>query len=374
VGAIYKAEFNLMPIESKKLIGTAICELPEVKRAFKKGIVYVKSQTTNYWILKTMMEWAGNPGEPKDNFVSGLNQPLGTCHEIARQTLMMNRLLNRKAGKKTLSAVMPQYAFEKGEAVCVQDNADPWVFRMTKNDLYISGANAIDPTGRFGIQCRTGAIGTAENPRGGTIQRHLPYIEKYNIPHLVPVGIEKMIPIPIEEANKATSMGEKHNSVSGDCIYSDGAPMGLLPMKSPPARAITEIEAFKILTGATAVPFGAGGILGAEGSVQLMVIGSREQVERAIELRAGQIRGASMPQVAVPRCELCLLPCAWSRQWEAIAENFAGSLFAKKGLKNYPWLDGIAARYRAKPFLDPQKKETHTVDTTSTTYESGLES
>ena len=84
MGAIYKAEFNLKPIESKKLIGTAICELPEVKRAFKEGIVYVKSQTTNYWILKTMMEWAGNPGEPKDNFVSGLNQSLGTCHEIAR--------------------------------------------------------------------------------------------------------------------------------------------------------------------------------------------------------------------------------------------------------------------------------------------------
>jgi hypothetical protein len=352
----YKAEISLMPTESKKLIAMAVCELPEVKRAFKEGIVYVKSQTTNYIILQKLMEWAGRPGEPSENFVCGMNQPLGTCHEVARSALYLERRLARKMGKKPAPLVMPQYAFEKGKAVCVQDNADPVVFRMTKDDVYISGANAIDPNGKLGIQCWGAAVGTVEKPRGGTIQRHLPYIERYNIPHIVPVGIEKMIPVPIEEAIKAAPMGPAHARVAGDCIYSDGAPMGLLEFKSPPARAITEIEAFNILTGAKAVPFGAGGILGAEGSVQMMVIGTREQVERAIELRAGQLRGATIPGVNLPSCDECFQPCLWSRQWDEIQEDFAKTDFAKKGFKTYPWLDGIAARYRRKPFYDPQKE------------------
>jgi hypothetical protein len=353
---ILKAEISLMPTESKKLISMAVCELPEVKRAFKEGIVYVKSQTTNYFILQKLMEWAGRPGEPRENFVCGMNQPLGTCHEIARSAILLERRLAQKVGKKPAPLVMPQFAFEKGKAVCVEDNADPWVFRMTKDDVYISGANAIDPTGKLGIQCWGHAVGTPEKPRGGTIQRHLPYVEKYNITHLVPVGIEKMIPVSIEEAVKGAPMEDGHPAVAGDCIYSDGSPMGLLPFKSPPARAITEIEAFKILTGTKAVPFGAGGVLGAEGSVQMMVIGTREQVERAIELRAGQLRGTTIPRVKVPSCEECFLPCMWSRQWDEIQEDFAKTPLAKKGFKIYPWLDGVAAKYRSKPFHDPQKE------------------
>ncbi|MGA3298043.1 MAG: hypothetical protein ABSD41_11410 [Candidatus Bathyarchaeia archaeon] len=351
----YKAEINLMPAESKKLIAMAVCELPEVKRAFKEGIIYVKSQTTNYFILRELMEWAGRRGEPVENFVCGMNQPLGTCQEAARSALYLDRRLAAKAGKKPAPLVMPQYAFEKGEAVCVQDDADSWVFKMTKSDVYISGANAIDPAGKLGIQCWGAHVGTAEKPRGGTIQRHLPYLEKYNIPHLVPVGIEKMIPVSIEEASRAAPMGNLHARIAGDCIYSDGTPMGLLPFKSPPAIAITEVEAFRILTGTKAVPFGAGGILGAEGSVQLMITGSREEVEQAIELRAGQLRGATIPGVKVSTCEECFQPCIWSRQWDEIQEDFAKTKFAKQGLKTYPWLDGVAAKYRSRPFYDPQK-------------------
>jgi len=355
----YKAQFNLMPVESKKLIGIAVCELPEVKRAFKEGIIVLKAQATSYFILQRLMEWAGRPGEPRENFVCGLNQPLGACHEIARSAISLDRRLDSKAGKRPTPPIIPQYAFEKGKVVCMQDNADPWVFRMTKNDIYIGGANAIDPTGKLGIQCVGPDVGSAEKPKGATIQRHLPYIEKYDIRHLVPVGLEKMIPTSIDVACKAAPMGPAHARLAGDCIYSDGKPMGLLPLRSPPAEAITEVEAIKILTGATAVPFGAGGILGAEGSIQLMVTGSREQVERAIELRAGQIRGAFIPNVKIPACELCFSPCMWSRQWGEIQEDFAETKFAKKGLETYPWLSGVAQKYRSKPFYDQGKKDQH---------------
>jgi hypothetical protein len=88
----------------------------------------------------------------------------------------------------------------------------------------------------------------------------------------------------------------------------------------------------------------------------MMVIGSREQVERAIELRAGQLRGTTIPGVKTPSCEECFQPCMWSRQWDEIQEDFAKTPLAKKGFKTYPWLDGVAAKYRSRPFHDPQKE------------------
>jgi len=363
----YKAGFNLMPSESKKLIGMGICALPEVKKAFKEGIVYVKSQTTNYWVLRTMMEWAGFPGEPKDNYVCGVNFTLGACGNSEREVLHWDRYMTRLKGQKPAPLVMPQYAFEKGKAVCVQGNADPWVFRMQKSDVYIGGANAIDPNGDVAIQCRGGDVGTVEKPRGGSIQRHLPYIERYNIPHIVAVGLEKMIPVTIAKANAAAPMnnipqGAKFGAESGEFIYFDGGtPCGLLPMKRPPARPFTEIDAIKVLTGCDATPWGAGAILGGEGSIQLILEGTREQIDKAIDIRAGEIgfRGVPMPGLKLRDCSFCTMACLHSRQHDLIAEEFKRSDYAKQGLQTYPWLGGRAAKYRAKPVYDPQKGEWH---------------
>ena len=47
---------------------------------------------------------------------------------------------------------------------------------------------------------------------------------------------------------------------------------------------VTELEAIKILTGATAFQCSAGGISGAEGGVWLVFRGTRDQVTKALEL------------------------------------------------------------------------------------------
>jgi hypothetical protein len=47
---------------------------------------------------------------------------------------------------------------------------------------------------------------------------------------------------------------------------------------------VTEIEAIEGLTGARAFPIAAGGIGGAEGSMRLLLRGSREQVSNALKL------------------------------------------------------------------------------------------
>jgi hypothetical protein len=47
---------------------------------------------------------------------------------------------------------------------------------------------------------------------------------------------------------------------------------------------VTELEAIKVLTGATAFQSSAGGISGAEGAVWLVFRGTREQVNKALDL------------------------------------------------------------------------------------------
>jgi hypothetical protein len=47
---------------------------------------------------------------------------------------------------------------------------------------------------------------------------------------------------------------------------------------------VTELEAIKILTGATAFQSSAGGVSGAEGAVWIVFRGTKEQVTKALEL------------------------------------------------------------------------------------------
>jgi hypothetical protein len=47
---------------------------------------------------------------------------------------------------------------------------------------------------------------------------------------------------------------------------------------------VTELEAIKILTGATAFQSSAGGVSGAEGGVWLVFRGTRDQVKKALDL------------------------------------------------------------------------------------------
>ena len=69
-----------------------------------------------------------------------------------------------------------------------------------------------------------------------------------------------------------------------------GRPASLFPGYMIPSmwlltgEIVTELEAIKILTGATAFQCSAGGISGAEGSVWLVFRGTRDQVQKALDL------------------------------------------------------------------------------------------
>jgi hypothetical protein len=136
---------------------------------------------------------------------------------------------------------------------------DEFVSQMTSTDVFIQGANALDPTGKAGV--------LLAGLTGGSIGRAIGAIAARGVNLIVPVGLEKSIPTEIEVAAREAGIARTE--------YSMGLPVGILEL---PGFVVTEIESIRILTGAEAMPIAAGGISGAEGAVVLVIKGSSEQV------------------------------------------------------------------------------------------------
>jgi hypothetical protein len=64
---------------------------------------------------------------------------------------------------------------------------------MGPKDVYIKGVNAIDPQGKVGV-----LIGN--KVEGGTIGRIMAAQKKIGFTIIYPVGLEKLIPISIEDS------------------------------------------------------------------------------------------------------------------------------------------------------------------------------
>ena len=109
------------------------------------------------------------------------------------------------------------------------------------------------------------------HPTGGTIGATIGTIIARRITLLIPVGLEKSLPIDLADA--ADFMNEPEETV------------GNVPALWPISGMIfTEIEAFETLAGVEAIPVGAGGIAGAEGSVRLMLRGEDKEIDAASKL------------------------------------------------------------------------------------------
>jgi len=142
--------------------------------------------------------------------------------------------------------------------------------RMKAGDVYIKGANALNyAAGIAGI-----SIG---HPTGGTIGGAIGSIIAKKLRLLIPVGLEKEIPLDIHELSALIAEPD-------ECL---GVVHSLWPVQG---IIFTEIEAFKVLCNVEAIPVGAGGIAGAEGAVRLLLYGEPEAVRQAVAL-AESIQG-----------------------------------------------------------------------------------
>ena len=184
---------------------------------------------------------------------------------------------------------IPQLAFKKGEIW--EGPLDTVVLReMTEKDIYITGANALDPYGATAIE-----LG---GWNGGSIGRVLNTIYGKGIKLLIPVGLEKLIPTPIPEVLKVTG----HLGLD----YAHGEWYGVLPMHG---QVFTEVDAFRVLTGAKATPVGAGGVKGAEGAVHFSITGTDEQVKKVISIWEKSVRGNKLAEINLQDCKTCV----WER-------------------------------------------------------------
>jgi hypothetical protein len=272
------AQIILTPAESKKLISKAIAKLDIIRKAAIEGIVLLSPSSSTYFIVE---EITGE--KPKTNYwVCGAVTPKGMCIEMA--------MVPQSSGPSDFSKDRDWWIIENGK-LSVEEQLSDLLGRMKPTDVFIKGVNALDPQGNVGSL-------VGDPIKGGTWGWVLSAWRKKKFNLIYPVGLEKLIPIPIIQATKEGKQAQYE--------YGMGMPAGLYPC--PGGKTVTELDAIEILSGATAVPMAAGGLGGAEGAITLIIKGTRGQVKKAIDF-VEQSKGARLPQLRLSNCNDCSVPC-----------------------------------------------------------------
>ena len=249
----------LTPSESKRLIAKGVARLPEITKALKNGLIIMSRGSTNAFVAEEII---GISIESKaDEYCRGL---------IVDGELRANR---KRAEERTIGN---DFVLRQGK---IDDKLPSEALKeFTADDVFIKGANALDSSGEAAVL----AAGT----EGGTIGWALPTVTARAANLIVPVGLEKLVPSVAQASQKCGVFRFK---------YSTGLPCALIRLIN--AKVVTEIQAFKILTGVSATHVASGGIGGSEGTVVLTLEGNEANIEQAFEL-VKAIKGE--PPVAAP--------------------------------------------------------------------------
>lgn len=239
--------------ESKRLIGKAVAQMPIVKNALANGMVVIIKGTTNAYVAEEIS------GKKADHaaFVTGRIEP--------------------EKGTKNLAPAKPvnHLILEKGQIVDIP--LPDAVKKLNAGDVVIKGANALDYKNKM-------AAVNILDPAGGTTGITMPFIVARKAHLVIPVGLDKLVAGDI--ADLTLKMREPIESLP--------APPGPSPTPFPgyvipsmwilTGEIVTELEAIKMLTGATAIHANSGGVSGAEGAVWLVFRGTQDQVKKALDL------------------------------------------------------------------------------------------
>lgn len=226
--------------ESKRLIAKGVARLEVVRSAMRSGLVSVTTGTTNSYVAEELL-----------------------CESIERAAYVTGITLPTKGVSRPKLEPTPDIIFRDGKPTCEFDRFSV-AKAMQPGDVIMKGANALNyERGVAGI-----LIG---HPHGGTIGGTLGSIVGRRINLVIPVGLEKNIGTDIERA--ASILQEPDE-------YTTDVPR-LWPIRG---NIITEIEALYTLTGVNAMQIASGGVGGAEGSVRLLLEGSKEVLDDTLKL------------------------------------------------------------------------------------------
>ena len=229
----------LTPAMSKRLIGLALAQHPDVKRVLAKGTLVIIAGTTNGYVAEEILRSLCQGGFSREGFRRGVTVAHGA--KVAKVEF---------PGDVIISNGM----WIKGKTI-YDVTGD-----LQHGDVVLKGANAFDPQGQPAVY-----IG---NEKGGTIMAALAAALGRRTQLLVPVGLEKRV-------------FESVHTLALRCNAADAEGPRLLPF---PGRVFTEIDAIHLLTGAEACLLASGGVHGAEGAVYLGISGAQSQVQSAVDL------------------------------------------------------------------------------------------
>jgi len=261
----------LTPSEGKRLIGRAVAQMNIVQNALKNGTIIVATSTTTAYVLEELL---GKGIEDKGMFAGGVVTAKGCC-------------LTDPEGRYSHQVI------EKGKVTGMKTSELPKVLvRMGPEDVFINGANAIDPFGAAAI-----LLGSSG---GGTMGASWGYITSNGIKTIIAVGLEKLVPWPLTEVVSKTGIKTVDRSL--------GLAVGMMVVRG---EVITEMEAFNRLTGVEAIPIGGGGINGGEGSKIFLLDGDETSINAAYDLVC-DIKGEPPLRTKTKRCDQCDERCDYN--------------------------------------------------------------
>jgi len=233
-------QFLLTTSAGKRLIAKALATHPTIKNTLKNGTLVIVAGTTNGYVAEEILKTLETSGFSRQRFFRGITLPPN------KTVTSEGRLADESQFPGDV--VIVKGVWQKGKTIA--DVVDS----LRKGDVILKGANALDLTRK-----QAGLL--IGHPRAGTIGLALPAVAGRRVKLMVPVGLEKRV------NGDLYALTEKLNAPDADGYR-------FLPI---PGEVFTELEAFKLLTGADAELIAAGGVFGAEGACWLAVSGSKEQ-------------------------------------------------------------------------------------------------
>jgi len=231
-----KFETVLTVSQSKRLIARGVRNHPAVKTAFNNGIIGICRGTTCTYVAE---EFTGRTLEPF-SYTTGLTLPKKPSPGITSPKTTVHDVIVRR-----------------GEIHMDGETVIEASVNMNPGDVIVKGANALNyDKGIAG--CLVG------HPKGGTVGGFWGPLYGRKIHLVIPVGLEKETAGDIIELSRLS--------------MEDNPGSSLMPMTG---IIITEIEAIRILSGATAFHLASGGIRGAEGAVRLILDGTADEIALA---------------------------------------------------------------------------------------------
>ena len=263
-----KAAFTLTPAESKRLIAKAVVRMPEVQAALQNAYVILAGGTTNAFIAQELL---GRPIEPARYTAGIVTHGLLCVTDPADRLPFPIVLYKGQVVEKTLREALDDFHRET---------------------VVIKGANAVDPEGHVGI--------ITSGFDGGTVAAFIGTVTSQGLNLIVPVGLEKLV-ASVREAVRYT--GAK------TLDYTIGADFGMYCLTN--AKAVTEIQAFRILCDVEAKHVASGGVGGCQGAVVLIIMGEEPKVKAAIAL-VESIKGEKPVAGRKGTCATCRYACRFA--------------------------------------------------------------